>query len=218
MAVVTIDEIDLALYNRFGGTVTGNRHIASNITVNGQNPAIFVGQWAPTYDPSSQSRDFPAISIYMTDYAPDMDRLDGRLQVTVSEDNLASPPTRSVSEAPQPYVFSYAVCTWSRKPLEDKQLLTQLLATTLIQDTLVIDSERDLYMLRDRSPARIQENVDDQVSYRNMLYLSIFAEIQSSTIHTYKKIVEARVDGFDGVATPQIDRTLVITENGVTIS
>ena len=218
MAVITIDEIDLALYNKFGGTVVGNRHIASNITVNGQNPAIFIGQWAPTYDPSSQARDFPAISIYLEDFSPDRPRLDGKLEVTVSEDDTASPPTRSVSDAPQPYVFSYLLCTWSRKPLEDKQLLTQVLANTLIHDTLVIDSTRDLYMLRDQSPARMQENFEDQITYRNMIYLSIFAEIQSSTIQTYKKIVEGRLKSHDGVTNPTIDRTLVITENGVTIS
>lgn len=218
MAVVTIDEIDQALYDKLGGTVTGNRHTAAGLTVNGANPAIFIGEWAPSYDPSARSRDFPAISMHLINVSEDGERLDGRYDVTISEDNVSTPPTRTVSEAPQPYIFSYRLTLWARAPRSDKEMLSKILAIFLIQDTLTIDSTRDLYMLRGSAPARLNENFKDQITYRTIFELTIFAEIQPSAVRTYKKITEGHAKFFIGVDSPESDRNMVITDEGVTIN
>lgn len=218
MAVVTLDEVDQAFYDRFGGTVSGVDHISNTITVNGKNVNIFIGDFPRTEDPRARDRKFPAIVVNLIHLEVDLDRLDDADDIIISEDTSVSPPTRTVSKPPEPYELVYTIHMFSRRVREDRELVTKVLASILARDKLEIDSNRVLYMTRGDAPARLNETESDQMLYHSVIQVSVFCEIAVLSTETHTQIVEAHSESFNGVESPVLDRRITITDAGDTVS
>ena len=192
---ISLNDIDIALYKHIGGAVDVNGDIfTSDITINGSPVRIFIGHWPFTESDGAPDRVFPSISFNISDLVPDNDRLDSCEQVEVSEDVSVTPPIRTMSEKPDPYIGLYQVHCWSRRAIDDRELLTQLLSYIDINDTLVLDAGHELYMQRGRTPVKLDESIGDQITYHKAIEIEVYFELSRAKTITYTQVTEIRTD------------------------
>jgi hypothetical protein len=205
----TFEDVDSAWFDFFNCHYVGDEIFSQNILINAAEVPVYIGQWP--FTESAQVRPFPAISINLSHFAPDIQRLESYVGVVVSEDLGSPTPTRVIAPDPEPYILSFTIHTWARTILEDRQLVTGILANILINDTLTIDNgDNDAYMIRDSIPTSLDEVNGDQVTYHKAIGVDVYIEIDINRETTVPVVTEGHVNFMD--RSENFDTRLVFTD------